>query len=322
LNNGANVNDKVRASSNWDEHAERTALMLAAQNGFVEIVKILLENNADVNQHGKFYHVISYYNSSNAITQERNWVGDAETALMLAVRNNRSDVVKLLLGKGAEVNYQNEVILPERFTSYRTEVSNKSMKKHETALLIAAAVGDTGVVRMLLDAKAKIDVEDELQMNPILNAAYYGHPGVLEILISNGCNINKNGGLWDGNALTWATSGGDTNTILFLLARGMDINSTTNNNSSALMIAADQGRTPALNLLLNRKASIEWTNRDNQTALFRACIYGHTQCVKDLLAAGARVDGKDNKDKTPLMYATQRASNSIVDLLTKAGEVK
>jgi ankyrin repeat protein len=318
LKKGANVNDKVKAFTIWDECADRTALMLAAQNGLVDIIKMLLDNNADVNQHGKFYHMISYHNSGIGIAQERFWTGDAETAIMLAVENNHSDVVELLLGRGAEVNYQDEMILPDRFTQYSSEVSNKSMKKHETALLIAASIGDTSIVRMLLDAGAKTDVENALKMSPLLNAASNGCSGALEELLARGCDINKKGGLWDGNALTWAAFGGDTAAVNVLLNHGLDINSCTDNNSSALMIAADQGRTPALKLLLDWKASIEWMNKDDQTALFRACINGHTPCVEALLAAGAKTDAKDKFDKTPLMYATERNSGTIIELLTKA----
>jgi ankyrin repeat protein len=59
--------------------------MLATKNGHIEVVKILIDQNADVDKVDKF-----------------------DTAIMLAIREGHNDIVKLLLGKGANVNLTNK----------------------------------------------------------------------------------------------------------------------------------------------------------------------------------------------------------------------
>ena len=60
-------------------------LILAAGRGHIEIVKLLLENGADVNSRTK----------------------DGDTALIVASKAGHTNVVKLLLERGADVNAKN-----------------------------------------------------------------------------------------------------------------------------------------------------------------------------------------------------------------------
>ena len=64
-----------------------TALMEAADEGHVEVVRLLLESGADIN------------------TQED--YGNGATALMEAAGNGHVEVVRLLLENGADTNTQN-----------------------------------------------------------------------------------------------------------------------------------------------------------------------------------------------------------------------
>lgn len=70
-------------SAKLDDYG-RMAFMLAAANGYVEILKFLVKNGADIN-------ATSDYN---------------RTALILAARNGHLEVVKILLENGADPNYK------------------------------------------------------------------------------------------------------------------------------------------------------------------------------------------------------------------------
>ncbi|MGF1677259.1 MAG: ankyrin repeat domain-containing protein, partial [Rivularia sp. (in: cyanobacteria)] len=64
-----------------------TALMFAANSGYTEIVRILIDSGANINYQRKSYGL---------------------TALMLACATNKLDIVRLLISKGADINSVNE----------------------------------------------------------------------------------------------------------------------------------------------------------------------------------------------------------------------
>ena len=72
MNSGANLN--IQSNDGW------TALHLAAQGGYVEIIELLLDSGADLN-----------------IQNNGGW-----TALDIAKDHNREQVVEVLLQRGAE----------------------------------------------------------------------------------------------------------------------------------------------------------------------------------------------------------------------------
>lgn len=93
LSNNLNSNDFIEISRLLKEGADvnvrndfgATALIMASQAGYIEIVKILLDASADVNSTSKDM-----------------------TALFLASQQGYTEIVGLLLGAGADVNVKNE----------------------------------------------------------------------------------------------------------------------------------------------------------------------------------------------------------------------
>ncbi len=97
INNGANVNVK-------DENGI-TPLMFASANGHTDVVKLLIENDADLE--AKATWVITEYEKLkfiNDVTRVKTKTIEGVTSLILAVKNAHTDVVNLLLSKGADVN--------------------------------------------------------------------------------------------------------------------------------------------------------------------------------------------------------------------------
>lgn len=87
VESGANINSSKKYSHVTGEYLGATALEIAASKGNLALVKYLVEHGAEINK-------VTDYPMS---------------ALHAAVENNRYDVTKYLIGKGADVSLKNEL---------------------------------------------------------------------------------------------------------------------------------------------------------------------------------------------------------------------
>ena len=88
-----------------------------------------------------------------------------ETALMLAVINHYTDVVKVLIERGADVN-----------------------REGWTPLHYAATRGHRDMMRLLLDHDAYIDAEAPNGNTPLMMAARYAQPLAVKLLLEEGAD--------------------------------------------------------------------------------------------------------------------------------------
>ena len=118
-----------------------TALMHAARDGHTEVVKLLIDNGADLNH--KSNH--------------------GDTALMYAARDGHTDVVKFLIDNGVDLNHKNNV--------------------GGTALICAAREGRTEVVKLLIDNGANMNIKDSrFGRTALFMAEGRGHTEIINIL--------------------------------------------------------------------------------------------------------------------------------------------
>lgn len=93
------------------------------------------------------------------------------TPLVAAVRSENMEVVKLLVAKGADVNF--------------------GLKGDGTPLIEAARMGQLRMVRYLLDQNADVNVYLESDETPLIQAAWNGHLAVVQYLVDHGAEVNK-----------------------------------------------------------------------------------------------------------------------------------
>lgn len=87
-----------------------------------------------------------------------------------AARANKLEIVKFLVGKGADLNGQDDMGM--------------------TALHWATLFGYTEVVTVLLDAGARTDMRDANGILPLHEAALGGQANIIELLIAKGADVN------------------------------------------------------------------------------------------------------------------------------------
>jgi ankyrin repeat protein len=101
-------------------------------------------------------------------------------ALMNAAALGNTEVVKLLLAKGVDVN---SVSPPETAKVKNGPIALGNL----TALILSTSNGNPEVVRMLLDAGAKIDAQDVRGLTPLMLAIATDHPNldVIRLLLAH-----------------------------------------------------------------------------------------------------------------------------------------
>ena len=84
----------------------------------------------------------------------------------------------------------------------------------------------------------------------------------------------------------WACAEGDVRSAEALLGAGCDAAAVTAGGSTALMLAAINGRAALLPWLLERGAALEARDQSGCTVFLGACSHGHRGCAEFLLSAG------------------------------------
>lgn len=170
------------------------------------------------------------------------FAGIQEDFIWAVERGNISEVSRLL-EKGANPNLPN--------------------KEGYTPLMIAAQEKNLKMAELLVEVGAKMDLRNRFRETAIMLASYQGFTEMVKLLYIRGAEINHSG--W--NPLLYAASGGHLDTLRVLLGGGADINSTSDNGSTALMMAVRGNHLQAVSFLLNLGADPRIINEQGDTAL-------------------------------------------------------
>lgn len=320
LRNGADENAE-------NEHGE-TALQLAVNMNHPEIVKLLLEYDANAWETFpntdvtplmvtayRGYAEVAEILLEHGIEPNAQRARDGTTALMFALQNFHAEVAESLLQHGADVNMTNEA--------------------GGTALLAAASWGKPTIVQLLLDYGANPHIRTKNGWTTLMSAAK-GHVETTQLLLEYGVDVNAivTGGREKGKtALIIAIQWGQPDVVKLLLEHGADVNIKTETGKTALDIAMSkqdihevdkvkimyflkQGKTtPNEDLLyaahigdlqLVQKALQQGANpntrrsHDGWTALIVAAWWGQPEVIELLLQHGADIQAKTNDGKTAL----------------------
>ena len=171
-----------------------TPLIIAAHNGQLNSVKILLRYGADIEDRGTIK-----IGDEDDEDDEDDEVIEGCTPLWAAACSGHLDVVKLLMEQNANVDG-------------RTSTDS-------TPLRAAAQEGHLDVVRCLVESGADVNARNQYKGTPIMAACEYGHLSIVTYLINKGAFVD----LQDtkGNtALHFAAGGDHLEVVSQLLALG------------------------------------------------------------------------------------------------------
>ena len=155
-NHSVTMDDKLGLRYSYS--IERSPMNIGIDNGHFEIVKLFLDKG-DVIPAGALFNAISLFNLYEHMDQILQILLDYNcaqiepssglSALMLASYLGKSEIVKILLEKGAEVNYQNA--------------------EKEFALMLAARVGEAEIVKQLLEGGANVNLRGKAESTVLMS---------------------------------------------------------------------------------------------------------------------------------------------------------
>ncbi|KAI4109132.1 MAG: hypothetical protein LQ339_001938, partial [Xanthoria mediterranea] len=318
INKGAKVNDEN------DKGAD--ALHSASCAGHLDVVRLLLENGAHVNAKGG-----KHRNALNAASSEGCagifdlllYAGADPTifdsnycnAVQAAARAGRDDIVRKLADRGCEVNAPGGT--------------------RGTALVGAASAGQAHVVEVLFELGVpKEDTQDA--SDALVAATSKDHEKVVEVLVSNGANLNRAGKLHGSEwlPLQLAANKDKYGMLLTLLRLGANPNTIGGFFGSMLMAAADTKKVNCqiLEALMVAGANVDelvpperrsrypakWSR--NSTALSAAASKQQYDAVQLLLKHGANPNLIVGNYGTALHRASQSpGASAIIELLIAHG---
>lgn len=296
-------------------------LCIAAHEGNVPMVKLLLEFGADVelsNTQGCTPLILAASRGHCDVVRQLVAAGSAlghtdtanRCALVHAARMGKLNIVRYLIACDW---------MPRLITSSPTgDVSLEEAAQQ--AMIAAAAQGHTGIIEDLLDMDdMQINATDSLTGETALScAAKNGCIEATAILLARGAGVdvpNKKGA----TPLLLAVKDGHWAVTERLLQNGANLEQTDTAGKTALIVAAEEGHVGLIELIHGRGASLVAVDCEGLSALSWACLRGRLQAAKCLAERLADVHHVDNTGRTPLDLAAYQGSAALVQMLLDRG---
>ena len=235
----------------WDSEGEpifgsKTALMLASENGYLDIVELILSYSPyleGIDNSGGFMTALSlavdngHFDIAEALIEagaDVNFRHDEQnmTMLMRAVLKSNQDGYDFLIDNGADVNIVSDGENALQFSTYDEDSyfthslirlgADINPKGIQSPLTVASYHGNVEIVQALLDVGAIVNPDAIYVWIPLRGAAINGNYSAAKLLIESGANVDISGK--DGNTLFMeVVKNGRFDIAKLLIENGVDV---------------------------------------------------------------------------------------------------
>jgi ankyrin repeat protein len=330
------------ADVNHQDETQQSAYLIAASEGYVQLLDLALAHGAQVNDKDSF----------------------DGTALIRAAERGHADVVGRLVRAGIDLDHVNNlgwtalheaVVLGEGNESYvdtvrvlvaagvdvgipavrdgltarqhaeqmgQTVVAATLARAEETRkvdLIAAATTGDADDAAMALRQGMGLEVRDEHRRTPLLLASTYDRVDVARLLVALGADPDA---LDDRHDTPWLVTGvtGSVAMLEALLPAEPDLTIRNRYGGVSVIPASERGHVDYVRRVVKTGIDVDHVNDLGWTALLEAVILGdggppYHQIVRILLDAGADPAIADADGVTALQHAIDQGQTEVVRIL-------
>ncbi|KAI9149046.1 Ankyrin-1 [Paramyrothecium foliicola] len=228
---------------------------------------------------------------------------DANEALLWAAKEGNSDLCRLLIEEGADVNSVDE--------------------RQRSVLHLAAKSGSLAVLRLLKDEGADADAANYWGQRPLHHATGYNHVEAVRFLLGQ-CNANvelKDNDGW--TPLIEAARQDNCHIVHILVVEfKANIHAKDNDDFCALQHACHNGHLNATKRLIDLGSSISWVADNGDTLLHTAASADRSRIVKLLIELGVDARRTNKLERTPVHNAAMSGASRAVAALLESSEIE
>jgi ankyrin repeat protein len=253
------------------------------------------------------------------------------TPFLLACRHSEPTVFHALLEAGADCEAANirgmsglflvattGVVSLARVLIDRGAAVNRPAARGLTPLLAGIMSGNWYMVRLLITAGAELELCDANGTNALRWAKRVGTPELVDLIRNPERAHDTVVGTLGPIDLHRGARTGDVELIRECLSSGVPINSTDDNGSTPLMLAARHGKRAAIQALLEAGADPYRNSASGITALLLAA--NNPTALGAFIRARVNLNhGADRRGTTALQYAAGHGFDDVVRVLLAAG---
>jgi ankyrin repeat protein len=317
MENGADANRVMR---------HYTPLYLAANENYVETVKVLLSFNPDLE--------IEYDGEDDQM---------GYTALTIATVNDHTDVIRLLLEAGANVNHRskrkyfplewavsgNKEDIVRILMEYNTEL-NLVDDDGDAALNCIRSSTSVAIAKLLINRGADLTIRNNQGNTPLCKAVMCNNLDIVKYLIAKKAELNITGGK-NGSPLHIACYQSNLELVRILAAADADVNLVDPLVGTPLQSACccqrssyeKETQESIIRYLINEaKADVTTFGGLYGCVLNAACGRSTPEMVKLILEKGAKIDVKDGMGRVAIHFAVARSMENFQLILDAGGDVE
>ena len=294
---GGDVNERKENDNKEIESAMDTAV----KKGNMKIIKLLLENGAEIIYNGS---ALYQYVEQRFLHKMRKFIklGFSATrkqefsVFPKVVSNGYIEILSDLIQKGVDIN----------------EVESR----YKSLLLTAINNHDNNTLDILQSYFNYSILAQIYPVDVLISAITNNYNDIAESLINNGAKINdeeKRGSFR--TPLIVAVENNNAFISKLLIEKGANVNVADRTRRSPLFIAISNNNLEIVQLLVENGANIEEETKEGKTPFLAAVELGNLEIVKYLVEKGAKINKEDSTGTSALMIAAVKSHNDILKYL-------
>jgi uncharacterized protein len=346
----ARARDLIRdgADVNYQDDTAQSAYLIAASEGYLELLELTLDNGAKIDDKDSFNGtaLIRAAERGHADVVGRlvqagidldhvnnlGWTALHEAVILADGTDEALHTVRVLVAAGVDVaiptGRDGQTALEHARTRRYDEIAaaldaaDREVSDPRGTLLQAAADGDSDAVAVALRAGADIEVRDGSDRTPLLLAAAADHVDAARVLLYLGADPDAVDGRHD---TPWLVTGvtGSVEMAELLLVADPDLTAVNRFGGTSLIPASERGHVDYVRRVVRTEIDVNHVNNLGWTALLEAVMLGEgtepwQEIVETLLDNGADPAIADYDGVTPLEHARSRGFDEIARILVDA----